>query len=96
MKLGENIIKGFLSQFKEDKVKHITSLIRKGETHFEISMNDEFKWIDDNVKDGKTIYWHWLLQRICTSVNYNLLTYVRKKHLVCFYKGKSIFVTIAK
>lgn len=96
MELNEDVIKGYMTHFRKTKVNHIIRLLKDGCYYLEISMSNEFDWIDKNLIEAKTYHWYYLLQRICHNVNSYIGRTQKLKGLVDIPKNKSIYIIKAK
>lgn len=91
-----HIIRGYINSFRDDYTEKIIKRLEDGETNIKESMLYEYAWIGKYVDKGKNFWFIYLQQRICSTINYYIMTHKGYEGMLADYKNKSIYILKGK
>lgn len=90
--LNDEIIRGYINSFRKDFTKNIIKRLKNGEIDIKESMLYEYAWIDKYVEKKKNFWFIYLQQRICSKINYYIMTHREYEGMLANYKNKLIYI----
>ena len=89
--MNDEIIRGYINSFRKDYTEKIIKRLENGETSIKESMLYEYAWIGKYVEKKKNFWFIYLQQRICSTINYYIMTHKGYEGMLADYKNKSIY-----